>query len=251
LSDAEITQVENYAIAKYNLGSYGTLPVTGAALWLDASRMDTLFTDNALTTAATTDNGPVGGWKDLSGNNRHALQTTSSARPTWRTPINGQNGLGVLSFDVTSVKNLTYPAQTSPNQTVFIVHRGLASSLTDTRLFTTNGAYRVSLGSTSATLSFVREFTAWTNSGFSKIYNTSLFNLTYTSSPSFLASVARNESSGSSTIQSLNAVGGGSSSAEYISQPGNYCEIVLFPRLLSTAETDAMNTYLRAKWGTP
>jgi hypothetical protein len=107
LSDAEITQVENYAIAKYNLGSYGTLPVTGAALWLDASRGDTLFTDNLLTTAATTDNGPVGGWKDLSGNNRHALQTTSSARPTWRTPINGRNGLGVMSFGGSQLATVT------------------------------------------------------------------------------------------------------------------------------------------------
>jgi hypothetical protein len=98
LSDAEITQVENYAIARYNLGSYGTLPVTGAALWLDASRSDTLYTDNALTTAATTDNGPIGGWRDLSGNNRHAMQTGTN-RPTWRTPINGLNGLGAMSFN--------------------------------------------------------------------------------------------------------------------------------------------------------
>ena len=80
---------------------FDPLPVTGAALWLDASRSDTLFTDNALTTAATTDNGPIGGWKDLSGNNRHALQTGTN-RPTWRTPMNGQNGLGAMSFNGSS-----------------------------------------------------------------------------------------------------------------------------------------------------
>ena len=75
-----------------------SLPVANPALWLDASRSDTLFVENTLVTPVTTDNGPVGGWKDLSGNNRHALQSGTN-RPTWRTPINGQNGLGVMSFN--------------------------------------------------------------------------------------------------------------------------------------------------------
>jgi hypothetical protein len=101
LTGDEEIKLNTYLRSRYGFDlNYGAdLPVTGPALWLDASRMDTLFTDNLLTTAATTDNGPVGGWKDLSGNNRHALQTTSSARPTWRTPVNGLNGLGITSYN--------------------------------------------------------------------------------------------------------------------------------------------------------
>lgn len=102
LYTAELTEVQVSAahadIASRHFG-WSTLPVTGAALWLDASRSDTLFVESTLATAVTTDNGPVGGWKDLSGNNRHALQSPTTARPTWRTPINGQNGLGVMSFN--------------------------------------------------------------------------------------------------------------------------------------------------------
>jgi hypothetical protein len=97
---SEEASLDAYFRSRYGFGLYygADLPVASPALWLDASRSDTLYTDNALTTAATTDNGPVGGWKDLSGNNRHALQTGTN-RPTWRTPVNGQNGLGVMSFN--------------------------------------------------------------------------------------------------------------------------------------------------------
>jgi hypothetical protein len=103
LDAAEEIKLNTYLRSRYGFDlNYGAdIPVTGAALWLDASRMDTLFTDNLLTTAATTDNGPIGGWKDLSGNNRHALQTFTN-RPTWRTPINGLNGLGMMSFNGSS-----------------------------------------------------------------------------------------------------------------------------------------------------
>ena len=100
--EQELTGVQvaaSHADIANRLFSWQALPVTGASIWLDASRSDTLFVENTLTTPVTTDNGPVGGWKDLSGNNRHALQSTNSARPTWRTPINGVNGLGVTSYN--------------------------------------------------------------------------------------------------------------------------------------------------------
>ena len=101
LDATEEANLDAYLFARYNFSLSQTppLPVTGAALWLDASRSDSLFVENTLTTPVTTDNGPVGGWKDLSGNNRHALQSPTTSRPTWRTPINGQNGLGVMSFN--------------------------------------------------------------------------------------------------------------------------------------------------------
>lgn len=101
LDTTEEASLDAYFRSRYGFGLYygADLPVANPALWLDASRSDSLYVEDTLATAVTTDNGPVGGWKDLSGNNRHALQGTTGSRPTWRTPINGQNGLGVMSFN--------------------------------------------------------------------------------------------------------------------------------------------------------
>lgn len=64
-----------------NAGNFSPLWLPGLALWLDASDPTTLYQDSALTTLAAADADPVGGWKDKSGNARHALQATSSQRP--------------------------------------------------------------------------------------------------------------------------------------------------------------------------
>lgn len=78
---------------------YPTLPVSGAALWLDGSRWDTLFTTDTGSTNVTTNGGAIGRWEDLSGNARHALQATAGSRPTWNSPNNGRIGLGAVAFN--------------------------------------------------------------------------------------------------------------------------------------------------------
>lgn len=78
---------------------FPTLPVSGAALWLDGSRWDTLFTTDTGSTNVTTNAGAIGRWEDLSGNARHATQATAGSRPTWASPANGQNGLATISFN--------------------------------------------------------------------------------------------------------------------------------------------------------
>ena len=229
---------------------YTTLPVSGAALWLDASQQNTIFTD-AGTTPVTTSGQSIYQWNDLSGNNRHAVQATSGNRPTWVPPASGQNGLGAVRCSTSLETRIVYSSVSSSDKTIFIVHKGVASSLTDTRLFTVNADYKVSIGSTSTTLSFVRELIAWTNSGFSKVYNPTLFNLTYTNTPTFSAVLSKSETSGSTAIQTIASAGGGSGYPDYLSQSGDYYEVVLFTRTLTTTEISAMNNYLRSKWGTP
>ncbi len=80
---------------------YTTLPVSGAALWLDASQQSSLFTD-AGATYVSTDGQAVYQWNDLSGNSRTALQTTLANRPLYRSPANGHNGLSTTSYDGTN-----------------------------------------------------------------------------------------------------------------------------------------------------
>ena len=77
---------------------YTTLPVSGAALWLDGADSSTLFTDAGVTPVNKSGD-LVYQWSDKSGNNRHATQATSGNRPTWTPPASGQNGLGVITFD--------------------------------------------------------------------------------------------------------------------------------------------------------
>lgn len=80
--------------------AFSPLSLPGLALWLDASDLGTLFQDSALTTAATADGDPVGGWRDKSGNGNHILQATAGKRPTYKTSggASGLGGKGIL-FD--------------------------------------------------------------------------------------------------------------------------------------------------------
>lgn len=81
--------------------AYTTLPVSGAALWLDASQQNSLFTDAGVT-PVNTNGQQIYQWNDLSGNNRHAVQATSANRPTWNAPSSGQHGFGTVGFNGTS-----------------------------------------------------------------------------------------------------------------------------------------------------
>lgn len=84
-----------------NYNPYSTLPVSGAALWLDGADSSTIFKDAGVTPVSVAGD-LIYQWSDKSGNNRHATQATSSNRPTWVPPASGQNGFGALSFNGTT-----------------------------------------------------------------------------------------------------------------------------------------------------
>lgn len=106
---------------------YPTLPVSGAALWLDGSRWDTLYTTDTGSTNVTTNGGAIGRWEDLSGNARHAKQATAGSRPTWNSPNNGINALGTtiangssqfITLDNTSSWGLVYSGDFTINAVI-------------------------------------------------------------------------------------------------------------------------------------
>lgn len=97
----------------YTTSPYG---VPGAIAWYKADAET--FQDSALTTAATTDSAPVGGWKDQTGLGHHLLQATSSARPTLR--LSQRNGLPSIRFNGTnSQMQATYTL--NPAYHIFLV----------------------------------------------------------------------------------------------------------------------------------
>ena len=71
--------------------------ISGLALWLDASASGSLFQDTSAATAATANPNPIGYWKDLSGNGKHATQGTANNRPIISPDL--RNGRKVLRFD--------------------------------------------------------------------------------------------------------------------------------------------------------
>lgn len=81
-----------------NHGGSGFNPLAlSPLLWLDASDASTLYTDSGLTTLVAADGDPVGGWKDKSGNTRHATQASGTNKPAYKTAI--KNGFSVVRFD--------------------------------------------------------------------------------------------------------------------------------------------------------
>lgn len=66
-------------------------------LWFDASVSSSLFQDSGLTTPASADGDPVGGWKDQSSNAYNMTQATSGKRGTLK--LNVYNGKPAVRFD--------------------------------------------------------------------------------------------------------------------------------------------------------
>jgi hypothetical protein len=68
--------------------------------WYDPSDLSALFQDSAGTTAVTTAGQPVGKMLDKSGNDNHATQATSAARPAYAVaPLGGRRNLFEYSQD--------------------------------------------------------------------------------------------------------------------------------------------------------
>lgn len=78
--------------------------------------------DNGLTTAATADGDPVGGWVDQSGAGKNALQGTTAAKPTLKLGANGINGKAALSFDGgDDLTTAAFTAALSQPNTIYVV----------------------------------------------------------------------------------------------------------------------------------
>ena len=262
LDTTEEASLDAYFRSRYGFGLYygADLPVANPALWLDASRSDTLFVENTLTTPVTTDNGPVGGWKDLSGNNRHALQSTNSARPTWRTPINGQNGLGVTSFNGSS-QWIMSPLSTSTPYTQFVVvkvkdnlrinrvlHGGTSTQDSRYLLGSSSGNYAIYLSSNNS---------SWTGGALPLPPTTSIHNIwknlsvtntgTSTGLQPYVNNAALNAGNGTLASFSNMTIGYGPS-LQYASM--DLAEVIQYDFVLNATQLASVNAYLSAKWGT-
>jgi hypothetical protein len=105
--------------------------VSGCQMWLDFSDATKLFTD-AGTTPVSSDGDAIYQANDKSGNNRHALQSSSALRPLYKTNI--QNSLSTGYFDGSN-DVMTLVDIALSNYSVFIAFRFVTQPLYTAALY--------------------------------------------------------------------------------------------------------------------
>lgn len=226
------------------------LVIPNLLYWFDANKET--FQNTGLTTPASANNDPVGGWKDQSGNGLHATQSTNSARPLLQT--NQQNGLKTILGDGnTQLLNFTTTAEFN-DTTWFIVLKyvtfggflsgGLADGGTPGLRFRTAFSPGDTMSITSTAGS--------TELGLNVGLDTTVYQISFsliTSGSSTMSHYLNGSSNGSG------AYGGGAISHNMVfsrdaATPGNVYigEIGAYSRSLSSTELNSLYTYLHTKW---
>lgn len=249
-----ITSSGGYTYHKYtssgNFYNSLSLPVSGAALWLDAS-VSSSFTYSTGT--------KVSQWSDLSGNNRNFTQATAANQPTRNTNI--QNGLpGVIgtpnnvlssSYNWVNSAFTTFIVVKPTNTSGFMGWMGAHTTIGCPALGTSNSAGEYSLFRTGistnpsnlvATLSNA-DVAVWKSSGVSggNVSATIYKNGTQSST---------NPGYGSSTTGTIATLFASSTGFDDPCN-GYIFEVIVYPTQLSDTDRIKVEKYLQAKWGTP
>ena len=222
--------------------------ISGLSLWLDASDDAQFTVDVGVTT-----------WRDKSGNSRNATQTTGTKQPIRTNTINGKK---VLTFqgtdDTMSIANVADFNATS--QTIIVVAR--QASAANQALFykasssVVNGVimryrtgtgfwlYQKNDGSTEALSNYAN-----TNTNIN-VYTAVL---QPTAQAGFVNGAAPTTGLATNTVTATYDdtgaiwIGSRRDVGEYLA--GDVCEILHWPRALSTAERQQCERYLGRKWG--
>lgn len=79
--------------------------ISGLTSWQRADK--DVYQDSGLTTPATADGDPVGGWVDQTGNGNHLVQSTGASRPVLKlTVVNGRNAVRFDGVDDYFLRNV-------------------------------------------------------------------------------------------------------------------------------------------------
>lgn len=232
--------------------------IAGLQLWLDASDALTLYNATSGGSLVAPD-GAVARWDDKSGNNRHATQATSSARPLRKTGV--QNGNDVLRFDGLN-DNLDSADWFSSSISIFVV---VASDSSATQslvskfnaigdreyLLNIQSAVGVrflknEVGNDGAANQFVDHATTLT--GFNIIAGAKGTTDGIASANGVETSVTF-ASSGVFDGSALWKIGAQEDLVNFFK--GDIAEVLIYNRALSTTERSQVEEYLQSKWATP
>lgn len=212
--------------------------IAGLKLWLKADGV--LWQDSARTTPALLDGDPVGAWDDASGLGTHLTQATATKRGTLKLAI--QNGRPVVRFDGVDDFLISGAAgvYAQPNTAVCAVrftsgNRYLSGRVTATRL----GNSTVFAGGVGLTLA-----TAISGAHVSSTL------LSGVSSAAWLDGAANGTGDpGTNGFDGFTAAAGEGGTAQW--SVCDLCEVLVYNAALSTADRQACEAYLKARWGTP
>jgi hypothetical protein len=212
------------------------------ALWLDASDANTLYdatTGGSLVAA----DGTVARWEDKSGNARHLTQGTLANRPQRK--ISVFNNRDILRFfgsgDLMAISGFSVSNPVTVFAVVF-----LSADFSSFRVAYGFGANVFAMGYNNSA-----ELYAFSSTGITVARSrpTTLEILRVTSNVAS-SSIGANgsETTGSIAAHSTTTfgVGGNNSMQTY---PSDFAELLVFPTALSTADRQAVERYLAAKWG--
>jgi len=241
---------------------FSPLSLPNLALWLDASDTSTITLDGS---------NNVSEWRDKSGNARHASQATTTQRPSY-TSSNQINGVNAPRFDGTddflATSNVTLGVMT-----IFAVVTARWTVAENAAFFGQNWTTNKSVGRVGApgydyVSNDLRAVTNSFNSGIAGpraigpqpgglVNGASMLvaarlgtaDTTIRANGTNVSRVARNDPTTAITLPLAIGRPGSAYAAEYWN--GMIAELVLFDRVVSDSELTAVETYLKAKWGTP
>lgn len=233
-------------IASAGAVAFSPASIAGLAAWLKADAG----------TSTTTDGAAISQWNDQSGNARHAVQAVGGSQPQYKAAI--LNGLPVVRFGGAAFLDL--PAFVLPSAyTIFAVALSsggvLPESIFDAdfnsapRMF----QFRFNTGVIEH-IAFNTALSAFTDSQAAVISAAHL--LVGRVDPTTVQTWVDNTSDGSTaltgTANSASAairIGGHPVGGQLMT--GDIAEILYYDSALSTTDRQSVQTYLKAKWGTP
>lgn len=241
------------AVSAVLLQRFSPRKLAGLRLWLAADRITGLANGD-----------PVSSWTDLSGQGNHATQSTTAAKPLWKTGIaNGRPGVlfdGVDDFLSLAAGACT--AMLAGDKSVFLVLKWVAVAAAEARALTianAGGSSRFSMRYTTGPL-------------YSTLHTTGAAQVNTTASAGAAPSTAAAQvfevvQSGTSFVGRTNGtqfaadpanaggetagVGALGAAAQGTSLFGNLYifEVIAYNRALSTTEAAAVRRYLGSKYG--
>lgn len=226
------------AAAKRRAGGFSPLNIPGCVAWYDASDASTLYDAFPSGGSLVAANGSVARWQDKSSNAKDLGQTAAGSQPTRRVAV--QNGLDAIEFDGSADFMQSSFGTTSQHWFVVAIYtnatfgefNGLIHGPTNT------GADRILRGNGAGSTIFQADVGSRRKDG-------------ATSDNGPMAAWAQHTAeyaTGWNTNGTLN-VGRRQTAAGY--WLGHIGEIIGYSTVLSSTDRDAVEAYLKAKWGTP
>ena len=235
------------------------LPVSGAALWLDADDASTFtYSSGSL----------VSQWNDKSGNGRNFTQATTSAQPLRQSSIQG--GKAALNMNTSGtvrwIANSSYDFSNAAF-TVFVVCDFNASNFPAAigrNLGSVAGGPALAMGADSGSsffaISRIQQATSSSNlAPTGSNADVVAYKSSGISSGNISVDIYKNgtAASGAVTLSSLAAgdktilAASRDGVADYFNPDGYICEVIIYPSQLSNGDRNLVEAYLKTKWGTP